>query len=753
MLKIDFNKISSKLNQKASIGNVLTFVVISQVVAAVGLTGWLSIRAGRYAVNEVATKLREQVSTNVKHYLNDYLEEPPSVSKVNAEAVRLNYLNINDLDSNNIEQFLWHQIQYFDSISSINYATQRRYANGEFRGVSREEMGGLIVIETTERERDNNLYRYASREGGEKTKLLKTINNYDIRNRNWYVDAVKTGKPKWTSIYSSYGEPDKYIITAVYPVYGETTGSIQGIVGTDIALSGIHTFLDGLKVGTSGKTFIIDKSGLLVATSTSDEIYKISNNTSQRISALESESPLISSAAKHLKEQFGNFNNINKEQNLDFKINGNTHFLQILPFQDEYGLDWRIVVVVPEADFMEKIHENTRNTILLCLSALGISILIGFRTSKWIVKPILSLNTATKELANGKWEEKLPVDRHDEIGDLAQSFNRMTEHLKASFATLEAKNAELLQAQKELADYNQTLEEKVELRTAELAATLKEVEAFSQALNKELEQGRQIQRAFLPEELPLVPDWEIAAFFKPARQVAGDFYDAFPLPDNCLGVVIADVCDKGVGAALFMALFRSLIRLFANESTLDELHLPEDKSALNLVSSTNDELTLSLTQIKALQAVKLTNDFIALNQGDMSMFATLFFCVLDSKTGVLAYVNGGHEPLFIVNPTGGVREQLDSTGPAVGMMPNMKFKIKYTHLEKGETLIGYTDGVPEAHSPGREFFTKERLLLMLEPAPVSAQVLVDEIAEKVVAHTGGDYQFDDITMIGLRRSL
>ena len=753
MLTNNFNRISSNLNQKASIGNILTLVVISQVVAAVGLTGWLSIRAGRYAVNEVATKLREQVSTNVKHYLNDYLEEPPNVSKVNAEAIRNDYLNIGDLDTNRMDQFLWHQIQYFDYISAINYATQRRYPNGEFRGVNREKVGESIAIETTDREQDNNIRTYATNERGERTKLLKTINNYDIRTRDWYVNAVKTGKPKWTSIYSSYGEPGKYIITAVHPVYGETTGSIQGIVGTDILLSGIHTFLDGLRVGTSGKTFIIDNSGLLVATSTSDEIYRISNNTSQRISAFESESPLISSAAQHLKEQFGDFNNINKEHNLDFKINGNIHFLQVLPFQDEYGLDWRIVVVVPEADFMGKIQENTRNTILLCLAALGISILIGFRTSKWIVKPILSLNTATKELANGKLEEKLPVHRHDEIGDLARSFNKMTEHLKASFASLQAKNAELLQAQKELANYNQSLEEKVEQRTAELAATLKEVEAFSQALNKELEQGRQIQRAFLPEELPQINEWEIAAFFKPARQVAGDFYDAFPLPDNCLGLVIADVCDKGVGAALFMALFRSLIRLFANESTLDELHPPEDKSTLNLVSSADSELTLSLTQIKALQAVKLTNDFIATNQGDMSMFATLFFGVLDSKTGVLAYVNGGHEPLFIVNPSGGVREHLDSTGPAVGMMPNMKFKIKYTHLEKGDTLIGYTDGVPEAHSPGREFFTKERLLSMLEPAPVSAQVLVDEIAEKVVAHTGGDYQFDDITMIGLRRSL
>ncbi|MDZ8104963.1 MAG: PP2C family protein-serine/threonine phosphatase [Nostoc sp. DedQUE12a] len=269
------------------------------------------------------------------------------------------------------------------------------------------------------------------------------------------------------------------------------------------------------------------------------------------------------------------------------------------------------------------------------------------------------------------------------------------------------------------------------------------------ALDDELEKGRQIQIDFLPTEIPKLPNLQIATCFYPARQVAGDFYDVFMLPGDYLGLVIADVCDKGVGAALFMALFRSLIRVFSGQTSL---------YGLSIIS--NDELlccdveTFSpscLDQINALKAVELTNNYITQNHAQMGMFATLFFGVFNPLTNSLTYINAGHEPLFIINSQG-VKDRLKSTGPAVGMVADAKFKIHQIQLEQGDILIGYTDGVTEARAPKGEFFTLKRLLSLLEQPVLSPFELLERIKTNLFNHIDGAPQFDDITMLAVQQT-
>jgi sigma-B regulation protein RsbU (phosphoserine phosphatase) len=291
-----------------------------------------------------------------------------------------------------------------------------------------------------------------------------------------------------------------------------------------------------------------------------------------------------------------------------------------------------------------------------------------------------------------------------------------------------------------------------------------ELDRRSSMLNQELEKGQYIQRNFLPEQFPKLPGWEIASFFKPARMVAGDFYDVFELPENQLGLVIADVCDKGVGAALFMALFRSLIRIFSGQTQLEgvSFHSEFTSVLLDKLSSVprpleavtyaqRSERQPNHSHINALKAVRLTNNYIALNHGDLGMFATLFFGVLDPQTSLLTYINAGHDPLFILQGTGGVKDVLNATGPALGLLPNLKFRIHQTYLEVGDLLFGYTDGVTEARSLGGALFTEKRLLQLLETEVTSAQGVLDRVAECVLAHTGTASQFDDITMLAVQR--
>jgi sigma-B regulation protein RsbU (phosphoserine phosphatase) len=253
---------------------------------------------------------------------------------------------------------------------------------------------------------------------------------------------------------------------------------------------------------------------------------------------------------------------------------------------------------------------------------------------------------------------------------------------------------------------------------------------WAKSLERELEIGREIQKSFLPEELPRVSGWEIAARFTPARQVAGDFYDAFALPGGGIGLVVADVCDKGVGAALFMALFRSLLRATA---TGDSSWAQE--------SDTTTEL---------LRTVRLTNDYIARTHGRSCMFATLFFAALDPATGSLLYVNGGHEAPVLFG-AGGVRSRLSPTGPAVGMMPEAVFDVGRAGLESGEGLFAFTDGVTDASgASGR--YGEERLLALLAGPVASAVSLLDSVESSVLAHAAGADQADDITLLAVRRA-
>jgi len=258
---------------------------------------------------------------------------------------------------------------------------------------------------------------------------------------------------------------------------------------------------------------------------------------------------------------------------------------------------------------------------------------------------------------------------------------------------------------------------------------------YRRALERELEIGREIQTGFLPDSLPQIEGWEIAASLLPAREVAGDFYDAFELPDGNIGLVIADVCDKGVGAALFMTLFRSLIRITANQDYFEH---------------TENAGTSFFTAEHLQRAMMLTNNYIAETHHASGMFATLFFGILDPHNGRLMYINGGHEPPLIVR-SGNVRESLCKTGPAVGAIPRCHFDVRVVQMEPGEMLFAFTDGAPEAKDPQGEFFGRKRLLQTFQQCSSSSHELVGTIEAELHQYMHGATQFDDITLLAVRR--
>lgn len=287
----------------------------------------------------------------------------------------------------------------------------------------------------------------------------------------------------------------------------------------------------------------------------------------------------------------------------------------------------------------------------------------------------------------------------------------------------------------------------------EIAATVKLRE-----YERDLSIAREIQCGFLPDAFPTRPGWEFAARFKPAREVAGDFYDGFELVNGRrLGFVVADVCDKGVGAALFMALIRTLLRHTAEHT--GGWSLVDDQPAFGLdpgpvggaVGGSATPM-LSVGAGPLLHAVTGTNRYLARNHQRQAYFATMFFGVLDPLTGTLIYVNGGHNPPVLLRADNPEPLLLPPTGPAVGIQEDSRYVIGTAQLGPGDALFAYTDGVIDARSLDGTSFTMDRLLEVVRQPVDSAQHLLDNLDEQLRAHVQAAEQFDDITMVVLRRS-
>ncbi len=271
---------------------------------------------------------------------------------------------------------------------------------------------------------------------------------------------------------------------------------------------------------------------------------------------------------------------------------------------------------------------------------------------------------------------------------------------------------------------------------------------------RDLSIAREIQAGFLPDRLPVPDGWEVAERFRPAHLVAGDFYDVFELTGGRrLAAVVGDVCDKGVGAALFMALIRTMLRHTAEQASGLDLFASDLPSLVTApeVAGPPPPPVLSIAAGPLLQAVSGTNSYVARHHYRQGYFCTVFFSVLEPISGVLLYVNGGHNPALLVRADG-QHAILPPTGPAVGMFPNGSYLVEHASLRPGDSLFIYTDGVPESRNPVGEFFGVDRMVDVVTRHRDSAVDQVAAVDAAVQRYTGVAEQHDDITMLALRRS-
>ncbi|HEY9652877.1 MAG TPA: PAS domain S-box protein [Coleofasciculaceae cyanobacterium] len=423
---------------KVPLRTVLIVPFVLQIVGMVGLVGYLSWRNGQQAVNEVAAQLRIEISDRTSERISTYLKTPHLINSTNADAIRLGQLDIKNPQT--LERHFLKQIQVFNSLSKIYFSNPQ----GGFISIGNDERG--LTVASTENFVRGVLRVYSVDNQGNRQKLLVNSQNYDARKRPFYTSAVEAGKPTWSPIYVYVPSSRGLGIAANYPFYDET-GKFQCVLSSDLSLVAINNFLRSLKIGTHGEAFIIERSGMIVASSSPETSFVNSaqTNDNKRVSFTEIKNPLIRATALNLTSKLGKLTNINDPRQVDFNLEGKRQFAQVTPFKDKFGLDWLIVVVVPEADFMKEINANTNTTILLCLAAFIVATGMGIFSTRWITKPLLQLNTAAKKITQGEWDTTIELQRSDEVGQLAASFNQMTVQLQASFAALRESESRLTQ--------------------------------------------------------------------------------------------------------------------------------------------------------------------------------------------------------------------------------------------------------------------------------------------------------------------
>lgn len=518
---------------------------------------------------------------------------------------------------------------------------------------------------------------------------------FDAREREWYLDAQQTGRSGWTNVMidAVSGTP---MITFYRPVYLNNDRFI-GVVGADVTIETINQKIISTQVGKNGYAFLLDARGRIIA----HPGKQIKNK--QWDETLELESLLASSNTDLIQmvaQMIGGNSGVTR-----LTMDGSEKYVAYAPIT---RTNWSIAVVMPLSEIVAPIETTKQRIdkatedfstninsqinqmqIILIVTSIVMLIIVALAASwlsRRITRPIVTLNQGVKVIGSGNLAHRLDVKTGDEIQDLAGAFNKMAEDLQVYIRDLQ------------------------------------ETTSAKERIESELRVATEIQSSMLPRLFPPFPDrkeFDLYAIMNAAREVGGDFYDFFFVSNNKLFIVIGDVCGKGIPAALFMAISKTLLR------------------------------TEGLRGYSPEQVLYNVNNTIY-PDNESSMFFTGLCAVLDTGTGELTIANGGHNPPLI-SPGHQSFEYIQlPKGLVVGAMPDTQYQSHTYQLKPHDTLFLYTDGVTEAMDPDHKLYSEARLLTCLNGMTgKNVDELIHGVRADIDVFASGADQSDDITMLAL----
>lgn len=496
----------------------------------------------------------------------------------------------------------------------------------------------------------------------------------DYPRRDWYLLPLLLAKPVWIQPY--FGETGQVLMTS-YSCPIMENGKVVGVVSADVSLKRLGREVSRLKVGDEGYAFVVTHQGTFVAAPSQEWVMRESIFSV----AEEQHRPDLRALGRRM---------ISGEAGLlrikDW-LSGQNSWLAFTPVK---GAGWSYGAMVPEDEVLAPVIELAQWQAYMALGGGVVLALVLWILIMGLTKPLQNLVEGTNRLAAGDLSAKVHgVPPGDEVGDVAHSFNTMVDELNRYIGELT------------------------------------ETTAAKERIESELDLARQIQMSILPRTYPPFPDrpeFDLFARTIPARQVGGDFYDFFELEGGLLGLVVGDVSGKGVPAALFMTVSRTLIKNAAGHH---------------------------ITPMKTMNEV---NDQI-IPDNDMCMFVTVFYGVYDPASGKLDYVSAGH-PAPLIRRNSGQVERLDqASGAAVGIMEDLHLIAGSDTLAPGEVVLVFTDGLDEAINSQEEMFGVARGMDWLAQTQIDkAPKMIDRLLEHHQKFTGDVEQFDDLTLLLFRRT-
>ena len=416
---------STKPARRLPLEGVLIASLLAVMLATAGPAAIILHDIGHRAVGHVSLRLRNEITARITEHVKNFLEIPRRINRLNANDIARGVPDADDAAS--LALRFWRQVDAFESVSSIYFGNDR----GGLVDSGREPSDDARYVILTDDFAAGTLLKYAVDRKGLLERVASRVTGFDARTRSWYRNAVLKGDFVWSDIYVLFTGQDM-AIAAGSPVYDERK-QLKGVVAVDLFLSHLSRFLGDLDIASTGVAFIMERSGLMVASSSHEKPFSAlpDAGTQRRVNVLDSSVPAVRKAAESLISRFGGFDAIETMQHLTFRADGRKHFLQITPLRDAAGINWLIAVVLPEADFFAGIDTDYRFALALIVGLLFVAVLACIGAARRIARPVTRLNEAAGAFLRGEHSDGFGTDdRIAEFRSLSRSFDEMSRRLR-----------------------------------------------------------------------------------------------------------------------------------------------------------------------------------------------------------------------------------------------------------------------------------------------------------------------------------